>query len=71
MALFEVTENDRRIYEEELRDFLPEKMIDAHCHVWLDRLVDRKPVPPEEKRTVSWPDLEAKDEPIEARIETY
>ena len=71
MALFEVTENDRRIYEEELRDFLPEKMIDAHCHVWLDRLVDRKPVPPEEKRTVSWPDLVAKDDPIEDLIETY
>ena len=29
MALFEVTANDRRIYEEELRDFLPEKILDV------------------------------------------
>ena len=33
MALFEVTANDRRVYEEELRDFLPEKIIDIHTHV--------------------------------------
>ncbi len=34
MALFEVTENDKRIYEEELRDFLPDKILDVHTHVW-------------------------------------
>ena len=27
MALFEVTANDRRIYEEELKDFLPDKIL--------------------------------------------
>jgi len=36
MPLFEVTENDKRIYEEELRDFLPDKILDVHTHVWLD-----------------------------------
>ena len=35
MALFTVTEHDRRVYEEELRDFLPEKIFDVHTHVWL------------------------------------
>ena len=29
MALFEVTANDRRIYEEELKDFLPDKIFDS------------------------------------------
>jgi hypothetical protein len=35
MALFEVTANDRRIYEEELKDFLPDKIFDVHCHIAL------------------------------------
>ena len=33
MPLFEVKDIDRKIYEEELRDFLPERMIDIHTHV--------------------------------------
>ena len=36
MALFEVTAYDKKIYEEELRDFLPDKILDVHTHVWLD-----------------------------------
>ena len=31
MPLFEVKELDRKSYEEELRDFLPEKMIDEEA----------------------------------------
>ena len=71
MALFEVTENDRRIYEEELRDFLPDKIIDIHTHVWLKGLND--PPPPSEivKRTVNWPNLVAADDSIEDLQETY
>ena len=42
MALFEVTSYDKKIYEEELRDFLPEKILDVHTHVWLDSLRERK-----------------------------
>ena len=33
MSLFEVTAYDKEVYESELRDFLPEKMIDIHTHV--------------------------------------
>ena len=70
MPLFEVTENDRRIYEEELRDFLPEKILDVHTHVWLDSLTE--PLPEgEESRVVAWPTLVAKDNSIEDLIETY
>ena len=36
MALFEVTANDKKVWEEELRDFLPEKIIDIHTHVYPD-----------------------------------
>ena len=70
MALFEVTANDKRIYEEELRDFLPEKILDVHTHVWLDELCD--PVDPEiAARTVNWPELVAKDNSIEDLMETF
>lgn len=69
MALFEVTANDRRIYEQQLRDFLPEKIIDVHAHVWLDHLKIKDPNAP--KRTVSWPRVVALDNSIEDLQETY
>jgi len=34
MALFEVTEYDKKIWGEELRDFLPDKILDVHTHVY-------------------------------------
>ena len=72
MALFEVKDIDKRIYETELRDFLPEKMIDIHTHVWLRSLRPPKELKPGEvKRTVTWPDLVARDNSIEDLQETY
>ena len=72
MPLFEVKELDRKIYEEELRDFLPEKMIDIHTHVWLKSLRPPKKLKPGEvRRTVTWPDLVAADNSIEDLQETY
>ena len=71
MALFEVTDYDRKIYEEELKDFLPDKIIDIHTHVWLDKLVDKTPIPGFVKRTVAWPSLVALDNSIEDLQETY
>lgn len=41
MALFTVTEHDRKVYEEELRDFLPGKIFDIHTHVYLKELMKR------------------------------
>ena len=70
MALFEVTDYDKKIYEEELKDFLPEKIMDIHTHVWLDELCD--PIDPEiEARTVNWPNMVAKDNSIEDLQETF
>ena len=72
MALFEVKEIDKKIYEEELRDFLPDKILDVHTHVWLDSLKDGPRVKPGEvKRTVTWPSLVALDDSIEDLQETY
>ena len=70
MPLFEVTDYDKEIYEKELKDFLPDKMLDIHTHVWLDSLAE---VPPELElsRTVSWPSLVAKDNSIEDIQETF
>ena len=72
MALFEVTPNDRRIYEEELKDFLPDKIFDVHCHIALRE--HSQPVvlqPGEKKRTVTWPSLVADQNSIEDLQETY
>ncbi len=72
MALLEIKPLDREIYESQLRDFLPDKIIDAHCHIWreeirqLDRQQAGKP-----KRTVTWTRRVAKDNPIEDLQETY
>ena len=66
MALFTVTDYDKKVYEEELKDFLPEKILDVHTHVWLDELVDPDDVETgDNKRTVTWPGLVAKDNSIE------
>jgi len=72
MALFTVTEHDRKVYEEELRDFLPGKIFDIHTHVYLKELMKKDPAAPESvKRTVTWPSLVAADDSIEDLQETY
>jgi len=67
--LFEVKDVDRRVWEEELRDFLPSKIIDIHTHLWLNKF--NSPEPEKVKRAVSWPALVAAENPIEDLVETY
>ena len=71
--LFPVTDNDRRIYETGLRDFLPPEMIDIHCHVWRNADKDNEYIATHEsvQRTVSWPGLVAAEDPIDDLDETY
>ena len=72
MVLFEVTAYDKKIYEEELKDFLPDKILDVHTHVWLDKFLEKKPAQTGFiKRTVTWPSLVALDNSIEDLQETY
>lgn len=67
MALFEVTDYDRKIYNEELKDFIPQKIFDVHAHVWLDSLDIEKPA----DFVPSWPQMVAKENSIEDLQETY
>lgn len=67
--LFEYTEYDKQIYEAEIRDFLPARVIDMHTHIW-----KREFATPEKNsicRGVSWPLRVAPDDPIEDLEETY
>ncbi|MEW5815660.1 MAG: amidohydrolase family protein [Spirochaetota bacterium] len=68
-ALFEVKDIDRRVYEEELKLFLPGKIIDIHTHVWIDSL--KKHTDKEFNRVVKWPALVAKDNSVEDLTDTY
>jgi len=68
-ALFEVKEVDRLFYEQKLKDFLPERIIDIHTHVWLEHFV--APVNPSDLRAVTWPWLVASSNSIEDLLETY
>ena len=70
MALFEVTEYDRRIYTQELKDFLPDRIIDVHTHVYKKCFFDQTP-PAQVHKTVSWTGLVASEDPIEDLQETY
>ena len=68
-SLFEIKDVDRRVYESELKEFLPDRMIDIHTHVWSQAL---KPTKTEaRKRIVKWPRLVAPENSVEDLMETY
>ena len=67
--LFEIKDVDRRTYEGTLRDFLPDRLIDAHTHVW--RAEHRTLGPDAFARVVTWPARVAKDGPVEELMEGY
>ena len=72
MRLFTVTDYDKQVYEEQIKDFLPSKIIDIHTHIWLKKNVAKKELKPGEvKRTVTWPSMVAADNSIEDLQETY
>jgi len=68
-ALFKVKDIDRKFYKEKLCDFVPEKIIDIHAHVSLEKFKAKKS--DRAKRLVTWPSLVARENPIEDLIETY
>ena len=70
MPLFEVTDYDRKVWEEQLKDFLPDKILDVHTHVYLRSLME-PPKTPQPKRTVSWTSTVARENSIEDLQETY
>lgn len=69
MALFDVTEYDKKVWEE-LKDFLPDKIIDVHTHVYKKEFFD--PLPEGAKEAPKkWTALIASDDSIEDLQETY
>ena len=56
-------------YETYLRDFLPDRIVDCHSHVWCQSMLS--PDPLALSRTPAWPWRVAKDNPVEDLIETY
>jgi len=67
--LFDIKEVDKKFYCERLRDFLPEKIIDIHTHVWLDSMVHHKG--DELSKVASWPSKVAKENSIEDIKRSY
>ena len=53
-----VTDFDREVYEKELRDFLPDKFIDCHIHIWKKEF---QPPVPNTRGLVNWPWMVAED----------
>jgi predicted TIM-barrel fold metal-dependent hydrolase len=68
-APFEVRPTDRDFYERNLKDFLPEKIIDIHTHIWLGEF--RNNSKSETIRSAKWPSMVAQDNSIEDLLETY
>lgn len=66
--LFEIKPVDRQIYDERIRDFLPDRLIDIHTHIWLQAL---KAQPQGPSRTVLWPGKVARDNSVEDLVATY
>lgn len=66
--LLEVRSHDKEIYASELQDFLPQRLIDIHTHIWLEAHKQR---PVGSARTVAWPSKVAKDNSVEDLLETY
>lgn len=64
---FEMTEADRRVYEEELAPFLPEHMIDVHAHLWKKEHDHHQ----EAKGCVTWTQLVAEECTMEDLQQTY
>ncbi len=69
MALFEVTEYDKKVWEEELKDFLPEKILDVHTHVYKKKFYEDFEV--QKGRNVTWTRTVASENLIEDLQETY
>lgn len=67
MSLLNVTEFDKKFYEEQLEGFLPHTFIDCHTHVWKKEFVHETG----EIRSCAWPSMVAEENPVEDINETY
>lgn len=68
MALLDVKSYDRQVYEQELKDFLPDTFIDCHTHIWLDE--QNHFCEDTASRSCAWPNMVAPDNSVEDLNET-
>ncbi len=66
--LFEIKPADSEFYDTKIKDFLPEKIIDIHTHIWKE---EKSGITRLQKRGPTWPSLAAKTNPAEHLIQTY
>ncbi|MDP4133389.1 MAG: amidohydrolase family protein [Bacillota bacterium] len=64
---FELTDYDRKVYKEFLKDFLPDKMIDIHTHVWKKELARQGA----SNGGAAWPARVADECTVEDLMQTY
>ena len=57
---FKLTDYDKKVYQEELADFLPKNIVDCHTHVY--RKEDKNQLPP--GTPVYWPRRVAEDNTV-------
>lgn len=65
---YEMSEYDLKIYNEQIKDFLPDKIIDIHAHVYKK---DFEKTVPRVSGIVEWTSMVAKDCEIEDLTKTY
>ena len=68
MSLLDVKPYDREVYQENLKDFLPDSFIDCHTHIWLDE--QNHFGEDHAGRSCAWPSMVAKDNSVEDLSET-
>ena len=65
----QLTDYDKKVWEEELCDFLPDRIIDTHVHIYKESM--ERYVAGETKGCVSWPHMVAPDLTIEDMKESF
>ena len=68
MSLLTVCPYDREVYEHQLKDFLPDVIVDCHTHIWLTSHDQGGTT--QKDRSCAWPSMVAKDNSIEDLMET-
>lgn len=67
--LFEIKQVDTDCYDNSLKDFIPEKIIDCHTHVYTIDLLKEDAT--SDGRVASWPERVARENPFGDLLETY
>ena len=69
IPLIDIKPVDREFYETRIRDFLPQRIIDIHAHIWEGQ--SWQPSNDSSSRVAAWPARVAATNPIDDLLETY